>query len=44
MEFIWLAIVIGLAFIELTTVNLVTIWFVASGLVTLVASYLLIHS
>lgn len=39
MEFIWLAIVIGLAFIELTTVNLVTIWFVASGLVTLVASY-----
>lgn len=39
MTIIWLAIVIVLAIIEALTVNLVTIWFVASGLVALVLSY-----
>lgn len=39
MEFLWLVIVICLAFIELITINLVTIWFVVSGLVSLIASY-----
>ena len=36
MEFFWLAIIILLGVIELMTVNLVTIWFIASALVTLV--------
>ena len=35
----WLLIVIVLGLIELFTVNLVTIWFVASGIVALVLSY-----
>ncbi len=39
MTLIWLLIVIVLGFIELFTVNLVTIWFVASGIVALVLSY-----
>lgn len=39
MEFLWLVIVICLAFIELITVNLVTVWFVVSGLASLIASY-----
>ena len=38
MEFFWLAIIILLGVIELMTVNLVTIWFIASALVTLVLS------
>lgn len=36
MVWIWLGIVIGLTLIELTTVNLVTIWFVASALVSMI--------
>ncbi|MDE5830698.1 MAG: NfeD family protein [Clostridia bacterium] len=39
MTVVWLIIVLALAFIEIITVNLVTIWFVASGLVALVATY-----
>lgn len=39
MTIVWLIIVLALAFIEIITVNLVTIWFVASGLVALVAAY-----
>lgn len=39
MTILWLIIIIGLAFIEVITVNLVTIWFVASGIVALILSY-----
>lgn len=39
MEFFWLAIVILLGVIELVTVNLVTIWFIASALVSLLLSF-----
>lgn len=39
MTIIWLLIVIGLAIIEAVTVNLVTIWFVASGIVALILSF-----
>jgi len=39
MEFFWLAIVILLSVIELATVNLITIWFIASALVTLILSF-----
>ncbi len=35
----WLVLVVFLSFIEATTVNLVTIWFVVSGLITLVLSF-----
>ena len=35
---VWLIIVILLALIELTTINLTTIWFVASGIVALIIS------
>ena len=38
MVWIWLGIVIALIFIELLTVNLVTVWYIASGIVTLVLS------
>lgn len=38
MAWIWLGVVIALTLIECMTVDLVTIWFVASGLVTLVLS------
>lgn len=38
MEFIWLGIAIILAVIELSTVSLVTVWFIASALITLVVS------
>ena len=38
MTFIWLGIVICLALIEIITINLTTIWFVASGLLALVLS------
>lgn len=38
MTFIWLGIVICLALIEILTINLTTIWFVASGLISLVIS------
>lgn len=40
MEIVWLLIVIGLAIIELFTVNLVTIWFVASGIIALILAIL----
>lgn len=38
MFYIWLAIVILLAIVELSTVNLATIWFVASGIIAMIAS------
>lgn len=38
MVWIWLGIVIGLSLIEVTTTNLVTIWFVASGIVSMILS------
>lgn len=38
MVWIWLGIVICLALIEILTINLTTIWFVASGLISLVLS------
>lgn len=37
-SFIWLIIIIFLAFLEVITINLVTIWFVISGLVSLITS------
>ena len=39
LEFFWLSMVLLLSFIEVVTVNLVTIWFVASALVSLVVSF-----
>ena len=39
MEIIWLVIIGVLAFVEALTVNLVTIWFIASALVSLVLSF-----
>lgn len=38
MFWIWLGIVISLSLIEIITINLTTIWFVASGLLSLVIS------
>lgn len=38
MDYIWLAVVILLIIVELSTVNLTTIWFVVSALVSLVMS------
>lgn len=38
MSMIWLSVVILLAIVELLTINLTTIWFVASGLVSLIMS------
>lgn len=38
MVWIWLGVVIALILIEVLTTNLVTIWFVASGLVSLILS------
>ncbi len=35
---VWLIIVILLALIEITTINLTTIWFVASGILSLIVS------
>ena len=40
MSFIWLAIIILLVIVEAMSVNLTTIWFVASGLVALLLSFL----
>lgn len=34
----WLAVILVCAFLEVITVNLVTIWFIASGIVALIAS------
>lgn len=39
MFWIWLGIVVALAFIELITVNLTTVWFVVSALVSLLFSF-----
>ncbi len=39
MSYLWVLIIILLALAEVTTVNLTTIWFVASGLVSLVLSF-----
>lgn len=39
MTIFWLIIVIILGLIELFTINLVTIWFVASGIVALILSF-----
>ena len=36
MSYLWVLIIILLAIAEVTTVNLTTIWFVASGLVSLI--------
>lgn len=36
---VWLSIVVILAVIEATTINLTTIWFVASGLIALALSF-----
>ena len=38
MFWIWIGIVISLALIEILTINLTTIWFVASGLLSLILS------
>ena len=40
MFYIWLAIVIILSIIEATTVNLVSIWFVVSGIITMIVTLL----
>lgn len=37
--YVWLLIIIILTILEATTINLVTIWFVVSGLVSLVVSF-----
>lgn len=37
---VWLAIIIILTAIELMSVNLVTIWFVASGILALISSFI----
>lgn len=37
--FMWLIIILFLGFIEAITVNLVTIWFVISGIVSLILSF-----
>lgn len=39
MSYLWVLIIILLAIAEVTTVNLTTIWFVASGLVSLILSF-----
>lgn len=39
MGYVWLVLIIVLAFIEAATVNLTTIWFVLSGLVSLFLSF-----
>ena len=38
MVWVWLCIVLFLTFIELITVNLVTIWYIASGIVAMILS------
>lgn len=39
MSYLWVLIIILLAIAEITTINLTTIWFVASGLIALVLSF-----
>jgi membrane protein implicated in regulation of membrane protease activity len=36
---VWLSIVIILAFVEISTINLVSIWFVLSGIISLIVSF-----
>ena len=36
---LWLAVIILLSFLEVTTVNLVSVWFIASGLISLFLSF-----
>lgn len=38
MIWIWLLIIIVLTFLELSTVNLVTVWFIASAMISLILS------
>ena len=38
MVWIWLSIVIFLIFIEVTTVGLTTVWFVVSGIISMILS------
>ncbi len=40
MVYIWVLIIVLLTFVEIMTVNLTTIWFVVSGLLSLVSSFL----
>ena len=37
---VWLSVIIILAVIEASTINLTTIWFVASGLIALLVSFI----
>lgn len=39
MEFFWLGVILLLSIIEIATTGLVTIWFVASGMVALILSF-----
>lgn len=39
MEFFWLGVVLLLSVIEMATADLITIWFIASGIVTLIVSF-----
>lgn len=36
---VWLGIIIFLSFIEISTVNIVSVWFVASGIISLILSF-----
>ena len=38
MFYVWLAVAVGLAILEMSTVNLVSIWYVISSLIAMVAS------
>lgn len=38
MFYVWLAIIISLSILEITTVNLVSVWFVISGLIAMIIS------
>lgn len=39
MEFFWLGVVLLLSVIEIATTDLITIWFIASGIITLILSF-----
>ena len=39
MEFFWLGVVLLLSVIEMATTDLITIWFIASGIITLIISF-----
>ena len=39
-DFFWLVIILLLSFVEVATVNLVTVWFIASALVSLLLAFL----